>query len=79
MLEDDGCDLAPHCLSCPFEVCQYDLPHQHAKTLATTYQDEKILALRAQGLPVATVARRLGISRRTVYRAARRAELDLTP
>lgn len=23
---DDGCDIHPHCLTCPLPVCRYDVP-----------------------------------------------------
>ena len=31
---DTGCNLAPSCLRCPFEVCKYDRPAARAKGAA---------------------------------------------
>ena len=73
---DDGCELAPSCLSCPFARCLYDEPggrHRFTKEL----RDKEILRLftvEKQG--VAELAATFAISQRTVQRALKRAGND---
>ncbi len=66
---DDGCDLHPRCLTCPFVTCRYDVVG--GKTaLLNVYRDQQITTLRRNGKTVPTVARLLNISRRTVVRVS---------
>lgn len=64
---DDGCDIHPRCLTCPLPRCRYDEPGG-ARALLNTYRDRQILELRLQGMPVDRLARRFGLSRRTIFR-----------
>lgn len=64
---DTGCGLAPSCLSCPLERCRYDLP-QGLKSFTQQGKASQVLALRAKGEMIETIAQRVGISRRTVFR-----------
>jgi hypothetical protein len=68
---DTGCDLAPACLSCPLPVCVEEIPRGRAG-LAQMMRDMAILELRARGVGVSAIAERLGVSRRTVFRATAR-------
>jgi hypothetical protein len=62
---DEGCSLAPSCLSCPLPECRYLLkPKQARANLRRT----RIRELFAQGLTVEQAAVELGISSRAVYR-----------
>ena len=66
--QDEGCDLAPSCLECPFPTCVYDLPRgkqRHHNQL----RSERMVALRSQGRSIREIARTLGVSRRTVQRS----------
>ncbi|MFQ5879780.1 MAG: sigma factor-like helix-turn-helix DNA-binding protein [Dehalococcoidia bacterium] len=71
---DGGCDVHPACLTCPLPRCRYDDP-RGARGLLNSQRDHEILQLRwRQGLAVDDLARRYGISRRTVFRIMRRAQ-----
>ena len=65
--KDDGCELAPSCLSCPLEFCKYDDPYQ---TERVVYSDRrlKILALKAKGLTTTSINRITGISKGVIRR-----------
>lgn len=66
---DDGCDLAPRCLECPFVVCRYDLPPGAGiRQIANRARDVAIAEARADGELPDAIAERFGVSRRTVFR-----------
>ena len=64
---DDGCDIHPHCLTCPLPRCRYDEPGG-VRAMLNAYRDEQIVALRHDGAPVDQIAERYRLSRRTVFR-----------
>ncbi len=64
---DDGCDIHPHCLTCPLPRCRYDAPGG-LRALLNARRDRQIVAMRLQGVPVDDLAWRFGVSRRTVFR-----------
>ncbi len=64
---DDGCDIHPHCLTCPLARCRYDEPGG-LRSLLNAGRDREIAELRLRGVPVDDLAGRFGISRRTVFR-----------
>ena len=64
---DDGCDIHPHCLTCPLPRCRYDEPGG-LRAMLNSYRDERIVALRRQGAAVDEIAERYALSRRTVFR-----------
>jgi hypothetical protein len=69
---DEGCDLYPSCLTCPLPRCRYDKPGG-ARAIFNLRRDREIRHLRRrQKLPVDALARRYGVSRRTVFRILRR-------
>jgi hypothetical protein len=64
---DEGCDLHPACLTCPFEVCRFDL-HHGAQELKRRADRARVRALVECGAGVDAVAAALGISRRSAHR-----------
>jgi len=69
---DDGCDLSPSCLNCTLPLCRYDQPGG-VRRLRTRGRDEEIARLRRrERLPIDALARRFGVSRRTVFRILER-------
>lgn len=64
---DTGCQHHFRCLTCPYSVCIVEhlneARHEHAQKLHLFFQ-----TLRDNGLTVAEVMARCGVSRRTVYR-----------
>ena len=56
---DNGCNLAPACLSCPLPLCKYD---------DRAVRDRQIVRLRESGWTFARVAAKFGVSERTVNR-----------
>jgi len=69
---DTGCDLHPSCLSCPLVRCRYDEPGG-ARKLLSEARDRSIVGLQRQGSSINVIARRFGVSRRTVFRVLARA------
>lgn len=71
---DSGCDLHKSCLTCPLETCRYDKPGG-VRRLLSDERDSRILRLqREQRLTINDIARRCGVSRRTVFRVMARAK-----
>ena len=70
---DDGCDLAPRCLSCPLPKCRHDDPgwlrRKTRKRKANTIAE----AWRKEGLKPKALVARFGVSRRTVHRILKEA------
>ena len=65
---DDGCDLHPLCLTCPFVRCRYDIPGGKRAVL-NLYRNERIARLR-RTYTVPVVAGLMGVSARTVVRVS---------
>ncbi len=64
---DDGCDIHPHCLSCPLPRCRYDEPGG-LRSILIAGRDQDVVKLRLQGVSVDRLASRFCLSRRTVFR-----------
>lgn len=64
---DDGCDIHPHCLTCPLPRCRYEEPGG-LKAMLNGMRDRQIVSLRTRGIPVEEIADRFGVSRRTIFR-----------
>ncbi len=64
---DNGCDVSTSCLTCPLPRCRYEEPGG-LRALLNKTRDEQIAVQRATGVPVAELATRFGVSRRTVFR-----------
>ncbi len=67
---DDGCEVSPHCLTCPLPQCKYDDPAAYRR-LRTQQRDTSIATAR-RTLPVRAVAMQFGLSTRTISRALAR-------
>ena len=70
---DDGCDLFPSCLNCPFPVCRYDEPGTKVHWAKRLRDREVLRSYNKEGTSVKELARRYGLSQRTIYRIIRRA------
>lgn len=69
---DEGCELSPSCLNCPLPYCRYDHPGG-LRHIRNRGRDSEIIRLRhRERLPINALARRFGVSRRTVFRALKR-------
>jgi hypothetical protein len=67
---DTGCEFAPSCLACPFARCKYDDPDVFK--LDAARRDREIARLRREyRVPVATLMKTYGLSRRHVFRVLR--------
>lgn len=66
---DQGCSIAPACLSCPLLQCKYDTPEiPPTKLRAIVQRATRIREMRRLNLSVEEAARRWKITTRTVYR-----------
>jgi hypothetical protein len=65
--QDQGCDIHPQCLTCPLTRCRYDEPGG-LRALLNAQRDRHVISLKHQGESVDAIARRFGLSRRTVFR-----------
>ena len=74
--DNDGCEVNPipwGCLTCPLEVCRYDLPAPEQARLNTGTRDRDIALAWEHGEPARSIAARTGLSERTVHRAIQHA------
>jgi len=69
---DTGCDVHPNCLTCPLVRCRYDEPGG-VRRVYSEDRDRAIVRAHGEGAPLDAIARRFGVSRRTVFRALARA------
>ena len=68
--QDEGCDVFPSCLNCPFPQCRYDEPGRRHKR--KELRNGEMLRLLGEGQGVKELAQLFGVSKRTVYRIMRR-------
>ena len=71
MSSPDGCNLHPHCLTCPLAVCQFDAPGALRREALADRNDEIRRLRRGQALSVGDLARRFGVSEKTAWRVIR--------
>lgn len=64
---DDGCDIHPHCLTCPLPRCRYDEPGG-VRALLNAQRNRRVLELRLLGVPIDSLALRFNVTRRTIFR-----------
>ena len=72
---DDGCEVSPSCLRCPLPVCKYDDPgreHRDRREERDRRDEEILDARERERLSATELARRFGVSERTVFRAIQR-------
>jgi AraC-like DNA-binding protein len=75
---DRGCDIWRRCLTCPLPRCRYDEPGG-ARRILNEARDRRIVDLKEEkALPVGELARRYGLSRRTVFRILSKATESAT-
>ena len=65
--EDEGCELWPHCLTCPFPCCIKEEPWGKEKFLKTQ-RARRMMALKREGKSNEEIARIFRVSVRTVQR-----------
>ena len=70
---DEGCELFPSCLDCPFPYCIREEPWGKAKFLKRM-RAGRMVELNQQGKTVKEIASAFGVSIRTVQRALRGTE-----
>ena len=70
---DEGCELAPSCLNCPFPRCVKEEPWGKEKFLKRR-RAERMLELKKEGKSTAEIARIFEVSTRTVQRALKLVE-----
>lgn len=66
--QDDGCEVSPKCVECPLPMCRYE----HASGLRGVLnmaRDEEIWQMKRAGVYPPEIAKSLGVSLRTVFRA----------
>ncbi|MFQ5874543.1 MAG: hypothetical protein ACE5JL_12185, partial [Dehalococcoidia bacterium] len=68
---DDGCEVSPSCLRCPLPRCRYDDPGWLRREAKARRDREVLTAHRSEGLGPSELARRFGLSRRTIHRILR--------
>jgi Homeodomain-like domain len=68
---DTGCDVHPSCLTCPLVRCRYDVPGG-VRRLMSEGRDLSMVEMQRAGNGVDEIARRCGVSRRTVFRVLAR-------
>lgn len=67
--EDDGCDLFARCLECPLPKCRYDsLTAAEVHNMVNAARNAEIVRLYVDGELIENIAQRLGVSRRSVFR-----------
>ncbi len=71
---DDGCEIAPSCLSCPLPQCKYDDPGWLKRQEKDQRDREVMEAMLVRGLSVAQVSATFALSQRTVFRILKRAD-----
>ena len=69
---DDGCDVSSSCLRCPLPQCKYDVPNSSRRARRDRRDAEIAAARRRERLVASALARRFGVSERTVWRALER-------
>lgn len=66
--QDGGCELAPSCLACPFEVCRYDRPYAPPPDVRAIERKVVARGMAAEGMNPKEIAAALEIHVRSVYR-----------
>ncbi len=75
---DEGCAIAPSCLNCPLPVCIYDIPRGKQKHLKEIRDCEIRRLFLEEGKDAEQIAQLFGVSKRTVQRALRQQQSEVT-
>ena len=74
---DDGCEEAPHCLTCPLPRCKYDEPWiGRGLNPEVQRRNEAMRVDRAAGMTVKEISKRYGVSKTTVTKATSRRQVE---
>ena len=63
---DEGCNLAPSCLNCPFPFCIHDVSPDGTSPFKK-WRDDEIVRRTAAGIAVEELELTFGISRRLIF------------
>jgi hypothetical protein len=77
--QDDGCEFASSCLSCPFPECIYAQPGGRQRWLKRLRDKEVLRLFAAQGKGAKELAEMFGVSQRTIQRILKRARDGSSP
>ncbi len=82
LYRDDGCDVSSSCLRCPLPRCKYDTDDEGNRNWlqreAKDKRDRKVMKVRNQeGKTIPQLAKRFGLSKRTIHRIIRRVNGNL--
>ena len=69
---DDGCEVAPHCLTCPLPRCRFDEPGG-LRTMLSAARNQEVIDARRGGMAISAISGQFGISRRSVFRILQQA------
>ena len=75
---DTGCEAAASCLACPLPQCKFDDPTWYQAYKRADRDRELISVYEQEGLHVIEIARRFGLSTRTVHRAIQRSRAHIS-
>jgi predicted DNA-binding protein (UPF0251 family) len=70
--QDEGCELADSCLSCPFPQCIDEQPRGKQRWLKRARDREVVRLFNSKGKSIRELAQMFGVSRRTIQRALRK-------
>lgn len=73
---DTGCELAPKCLECPFDVC---VKHEGHRQLRLRPRDAELVAAARAGADVRALMERFKLSRRSVFRVLSEHRAEVPP
>jgi hypothetical protein len=75
--QDEGCELAESCLSCPFPQCLYEQPRGKQSWLKKARDREIVRLYNSKRKGVRELAQMFGVSERTIQRALKKNPSDL--
>ena len=73
---DEGCDLFPSCLRCPFPRCRHDAQPEGRRPTRMPRDNEIVMQWELGGKSMAELADIFGVSKRTVQRIIRRSSSE---
>jgi hypothetical protein len=70
---DDGCAVNPTCLTCPLPRCRYD-DDRTLRAILNEPRDLAIVEAKENGVSIAEISSRFGVSKRTIFRILENAD-----